>query len=64
LENDISTCTSGPKNVILNSPMLSSSSGNSTTWDCEDFKGGTGGDVTHGLSKLDSIRNKIPFPVR
>ena len=43
------TLTSGPRQVIDISPIDSSSSGKLTTCDCDDFIGGTEGDVTHGL---------------
>jgi hypothetical protein len=49
------TLTSGPRHVIDISPIDSSSSGKSTTCDCDDFIGGTEGDVTHGL-KITSVQ--------
>ena len=48
--------TSGPRQVIDISPIDSSSSGKLTTCDCEDFIGGTGGEVTHGLHYLQFLR--------
>ena len=53
----------GPKHVKVNSPIVSSSSGNSTTFDREEFNGGTGGVETHGLTQNDSRFGK-PLPMR